>query len=170
MKKEGIRYLLLVFLFIFFIYVTNRRFEKIDDKIASYTEFSENKIDSLQGVIDSLNVSAHGITATMYNPLKGQTDSTPNQLADGTYIRIDRASEYNYIAVSRDLLKSNGGLFEMGDIVFVYGAGHKNGMYQIRDKMNLRFKKRIDFLETPNTTYYKYSNVRIKKLIEKIRS
>jgi hypothetical protein len=122
-----------------------------------------NRIDRLEGTVDSLNISSR-VTATMYHPVRGQTDDTPNQLADGTYIRIERASQYNYIAVSRDLLRKNGGRFEMGDLVFVLKAGHKSGVYQIRDKMNKRFKNRIDFLEAPNTPNYKYTDVLVKKV------
>lgn len=128
-----------------------------------------NRIDNLEGKIDSLNISSK-VTATMYHPVRGQTDNTPNQLADGTYIRIERASNYNYIAISRDLLKKNGGQFKMGDLVFILGAGHKSGIYQIRDKMNVRFTNRIDFLESPNTPNYKYTDVQVTKVPVTMRS
>lgn len=170
MKKDGLRYLLLVFLFIFYIISVNNKFKRIDKKISKYINFTEQKIDSLESVIDSLNISTHGVTATMYHPVTGQTDNTPNQLADGTYIRIERASKYNYIAVSRDLLKKNGGKFKMGDLVFVFGAGHKSGIYQIRDKMNKRFNNKIDFLESPNTPSYKYTDVQVTKVPLTMRS
>ena len=45
------------------------------------------------------------VTVTMYQPVQRQTDSTPNILADGTRIRTQEASNYKFIAVSRNLLK-----------------------------------------------------------------
>ena len=57
------------------------------------------------------------MTVTMYHPTRGQTDSTPNILADGTRIRIHKASEYKYIAVSRNLLRRWGGWLDYGDFV-----------------------------------------------------
>ena len=40
------------------------------------------------------------VTVTMYQPLRWQTDSTPNILADGTRIKTEQASNYKYIAYS----------------------------------------------------------------------
>ena len=44
------------------------------------------------------------VTVTMYEPVRYQTDSTPNILADGTRIRVQKASEYRFIAVSLSLI------------------------------------------------------------------
>ena len=56
-----------------------------------------------------MNVTEFEVTVTMYNPTKGQCDSTPNITADGTRINPKKASSYRYIALSRDLLSRWGG-------------------------------------------------------------
>ena len=66
---------------------------------------------------DTFGVLEFDVTVTMYNPSVGQTDSTPNETADGTIINPERASEYRYIALSRDLLRRWGGPFNYGDYV-----------------------------------------------------
>ena len=46
---------------------------------------------------------------------------------------------------------------ESCDTVYVE-AGHKTGYYIVRDAMNKRFKKKIDFLESVGTSAYRYEN------------
>ena len=103
------------------------------------------------------------VTVTMYQPIRGQTDSTPNILADGTRIRTQEASDYKFIAVSRNLLKRWGGWLDYGDFIFLRGTEGKDGMYQVRDSMNARFVNRIDILESPGTKPYKFTSAQIVK-------
>ena len=105
----------------------------------------------------------HKVTVTMYHPVSGQTDDTPNITADGSIIRINNASEYRYIAVARNMLIRNGGFLNFGDYVWL-DAGKKSGVYQVRDVMNRRFVNRIDILETPGTIPYKYSEASIRRI------
>lgn len=75
------------------------------------------------------------VTATAYTSHVGQTDSTPNIAAWGDRLKPGM----KVIAVSRDLLK-------------VYGLKHKQkvrikglkGEYLVLDKMNKRWRKKID--------------------------
>jgi|TARA_B100001964_G_scaffold156095_1_gene171506 3D (Asp-Asp-Asp) domain-containing protein len=107
------------------------------------------------------------VDVTMYHPVTRQTDSTPNILADGTRIRVQKASEYKFIAVSRNLLRRFGGFLDYGDFVLLKGTkGHKDGVYQVRDTMNKRFVNRIDVLESPGKKPYKYANAEIYKLTD----
>ena len=103
------------------------------------------------------------VTVTMYEPVSYQTDSTPNILADGTRIRVHKASEYRFIAVSRNLLKRHGGWLDYGDFVILKGTNHKDGVYQVRDTMNKRFVNRIDILESPGVRPYKFDKASIVK-------
>ena len=103
------------------------------------------------------------VTVTMYEPVSYQTDSTPNILADGTRIRVHKASEYRFIAVSRNLLKRHGGWLDYGDFVILKGTNHKDGVYQVRDTMNKRFVNRIDILESPGVQPYMFSEAKIVK-------
>ncbi|MDM8565896.1 hypothetical protein QUF74_09615 [Candidatus Halobeggiatoa sp. HSG11] len=74
------------------------------------------------------------VTATAYNSVPGQTDSTPDIAAWGDRLKPGMKA----IAVSRDLLAK--------------GLGHNakvkidgfNGTYVVLDKMNKRWKNKID--------------------------
>jgi len=113
--------------------------------------------------LDEYKIKETNVTVTMYQPLRSQTDSTPNILADGTRIRTQEASDYKFIAVSRNLLKRFGGWLDYGDFVLLYGTFTKDGFYQVRDTMNPRFVDRIDILESPGVKPYKYEKAKIVK-------
>ncbi len=104
------------------------------------------------------------VKVTMYQPVPRQTDSTPNILADGTRIKVREASNYKYIAVSRNLLKRWGGFLEYGDWVLLRGTDHKDGVYQVRDTMNKRWVNRIDILESEDVDQYMFPQAEIIKL------
>ena len=111
-----------------------------------------------------LNVSkkaVYKVVATMYYAVESQCDSDPFITACMYKINPKKASEHKWIAVSRDLLKINGGKFVYGQKVRIVGAGKKSGIYTIADTMNKRFKNKIDILETEGTPLYKYNNVKI---------
>ena len=110
-----------------------------------------------------MNVTEFEVTVTMYNPTKGQCDSTPNITADGTRINPKRASSYRYIALSRDLLSRWGGPFNYGDYVIIEGTGKDDGVYQVRDTMNPRFTKRVDILKSKGSRKFKYNSVKLYK-------
>ena len=103
------------------------------------------------------------VIVTMYQPVRGQTDSTPNILADGTRIMTHEASNYKFIAVSRNLLKRFGGWLDYGDFVLLWDTDGKDGVYQVRDTMNPRFVNRIDILESPGVKPYKFEEAKIIK-------
>jgi len=110
-----------------------------------------------------MNVTEFEVTVTMYNPTKGQCDSTPNITADGTRINPRKASSYRYIALSRDLLSRWGGPFNYGDYVIIEGTGKDDGVYQVRDTMNPRFTKRVDILKSKGSRKFKYNSVKLYK-------
>jgi len=102
---------------------------------------------------DSTTITVY---ATMYHPVLGQCDASPDITADQSKIPdIDSCSHLCWIAVSQDLLWFNNGPIRYGDTVYVE-AGHKTGYYIVRDAMNRRFKKKIDFLESVGTEAYRY--------------
>ena len=106
------------------------------------------------------------VDVTMYRPNVRETDSTPNITADGTRFRISKASDYKYIALSRNLLKRWGGPFDYGDFILIKGTedGHKDGVYNVRDTMNPKYVNYVDILESKNVKPYKYENVHIYKM------
>ena len=136
----------------------------------NYKEFHKDSVrtlnsenERLSALVEEFKLEGMEVTVTMYHPVRSQTDSTPNILADGTRIRVHKASEYRFIAVSRNLLKRHGGWLTYGDFVLLKGTNHKDGVYQVRDTMNKRFVNRIDILESPGVTPYKFSEAKIVK-------
>ena len=137
------------------------------------TKFLNDKNIQLQSLVDEnkrlaeklyeYETEGMHVTVTMYQPVRNQTDSTPNILADGTRIRTHSASDYKFIAVSRNLLKRHGGWLDYGDFVLLKGTITKDGIYQVRDTMNKRFVNRIDILESPGVKPYKCERARIIK-------
>ena len=138
------------------------------------TMFLEDKNKQLQSVVrdnielkqklDKYETEGMNVTVTMYEPVRYQTDSTPNILADGTRIRVHKASEYRFIAVSRNLLKRHGGFLDYGDFILLKGTNQKkDGVYQVRDTMNKRFVNRIDILESPGVQPYMFQEAQIVK-------
>ena len=107
---------------------------------------------------DTWGVLEFDVTVTMYNPHVGQTDSTPNETADGTIINPKRASEYRYVALSRDLIARWGGPFNYGDYVMIKGTNGYDGVYQVKDTMSPKFINRVDILRTGGSKWFKFDN------------
>ena len=135
------------------------------------TEFYSNEVDKLLESNDKLHTELeqfyqYGIevNVTMYQPVYPQTDNTPNITADGTKIRISKASDYKYVALSRNLLKRWGGPFDYGDFIYIRGTKDKDGVYNVRDTMNPKFVNYVDILESVSVKPYKYENVHIYKM------
>tara|TARA_R100000030_G_scaffold5936_1_gene4034 strand:+ start:105 stop:731 length:627 start_codon:yes stop_codon:yes gene_type:complete len=135
------------------------------------TEFYSNEVDKLLESNEKLHTELeqfyqYGIevNVTMYQPVYPQTDMTPNITADGTKIRISKASDYKYVALSRNLLKRWGGPFDYGDFILIKGTKDKDGVYNVRDTMNPKFVNYVDILESTNVKPYKYENVHIYKM------
>ena len=133
--------------------------------------FYSNEVDKLLVENDKLHNDLsefykYGVEVdvTMYQPTLYQTDDTPNITADGTKIRIKRASEYKFVALSRNLLKRWGGGFDYGDFIYIKGTKDKDGVYQVRDTMNPKFVNYVDILESVTVKPYKYENVHIYKM------
>ena len=120
------------------------------------------EIKDLLERIDSIPVPIP-VKATMYHPVEAQCDDTPLITADGSRICPINVSDWNWIAVSQDLLKKNGGVFDYGDQVYVSGT-HRDGIYTIHDCMNKRKTNQIDILESIGTSQYKYDQIEIYAL------
>ncbi len=131
-----------------------------------YTSLMDTIKEENVALIDQLaELRSEGmpVIVTMYQPVRGQTDSTPNILADGTRIRTEKASKYKFIAVSRNLLKRFGGWLDYGDFVLLRGTGGKDGVYQVRDTMNKRWVNRVDILESVGVKPYKFTEASLHR-------
>ena len=120
--------------------------------------------EKLESLISEHKLEGMEVTVTMYHPVTRQTDSTPNILADGTRIRTQEASNYKFIAVSRNLLSRWGGWLNYGDFILLKGTDNKDGVYQVKDTMHPRWVNRIDILESPGTKPYMFPDAEIVKL------
>ena len=131
-------------------------FNKMLDKTRTELFALQEKVH--QNSQDTWGVLEFDVTVTMYNPHVGQTDSTPNETADGTIINPNRASEYRYVALSRDLIARWGGPFEYGDYVIIKGTTGYDGIYQVRDTMASKFINRVDILRTEGSKHFRFEN------------
>ena len=120
--------------------------------------------DSLKIRLDNIFEYGIEVDVTMYRPTRRETDSTPNITADGTKIKISEASRYRFVAVSRNLLERWGGFLNYGDFVLLKDAGHKDGIYRVKDTMNARWVNVVDILESPGTDPYKFENASLTLL------
>jgi hypothetical protein len=136
-------------------------------------QFYNSQLDNQTVVIETLRSELkefykYGVEVdvTMYRPTRRETDSTPNITADGTRISISKASDYRFVALSRNLLKRWGGPFDYGDFILIKGTpnGHKDGVYNVRDTMNPKYVNYVDILESTDVKPYKYTNVHLYKM------
>jgi len=161
--KNKLIYILAMVIVLFNGYVWTEIFD-------NYKEFHKDSVreltlenERLKSIVEEFKLEGLDVTVTMYHPVRSQTDSTPDILADGTRIRVHKASEYRFIAVSRNLLKQHGGFLEYGDFIILSGTGQKDGVYQVKDTMNKRWVNRVDILESPGTKPYKIDTAKIMK-------
>ena len=99
------------------------------------------------------------VTATVYNAVPAQTNSDPSHTASMFKLDLSNPYKHRIIAVSRDLLIK----FPMGTKVRVSGTKY-DGVYVVEDKMNKRYKKRIDILINVDMKIGKWDNVVITKI------
>lgn len=111
-------------------------------------------------LLTSSNPKGVKVTATIYHAVPEQTDSTPDRTATMFKIDLNNPRKHNIIAVSRDLEALG---FEMGTQVIVSGAGDLDGIWNIEDRMNERWTRKIDFLVNKTRKGGKWNNVIIKK-------
>ena len=134
--------------------------------------YSNKIIDNLWDEINVLKQNSYSecyeiqsfdVTVTTYNPTTYQTDSTPNELADGTKIKPWLATKYRYVALSRDLIARWGGPFEYGDYIIIEGTDGWDGVYQVRDTMNPKWTNRVDILTTNSS--FKFTDVKMYRYV-----
>jgi 3D (Asp-Asp-Asp) domain-containing protein len=107
---------------------------------------------------------AIAVSATCYWPSAAQCDKSFNATATGAEINVAHPDEHRWIAISRDILKQG---FKMGDTVEVRGTWLYDGPWVIQDKMNKRWKNKIDFLIHPKQRGGNWKNVTLSKYSRK---
>ena len=99
------------------------------------------------------------VTATVYNAVPEQTDSTPFTTASGALINKDCPEGHRWVAVSQDMLKRG---YKFGLCIEVSGAGNLDGLWEIQDVMNKRYTNSIDFLVENSRKLGKWKGVKIR--------
>ena len=162
MIKENLSVLLYILPALIVTYHASNLLDERHEEIMSLNK----QVWELQTNCDSqyTNKISYNVTVTTYNPTQEQTDSTPNITADGTKIKTWRATEYRYVALSRDLISRWGGPFEYGDYIVIEGTGKWDGIYQVRDTMNPKWTNRVDILTT--NSKFKYNNITMYKYVD----
>ena len=162
MFKENLSILLYVLPALIVTYHASNLMDERHEEIMSLKE----QVWELQNNCDTqyTNKISYKVTVTTYNPTKEQCDNTPNITADGTRIKPWRATDYRYVALSRDLLDRWGGPFNYGDYIVIEGTGGWDGIYQVRDTMNPKWTNRVDILTT--NSRFKYDNITMYKYVD----
>ena len=102
------------------------------------------------------------VTVTIYHAEPKQTDSTPFITASNQVIDSINPAGHRWIAVSRDLEPLG---FTFGACVLIEGIRSDiDGEWQVQDRMNKRWKKRIDLLVNKNMKYGKWNNIKLTLL------
>ena len=143
-------------------YYANDNINNLLNNINTLNE--EIKVLKQNGYCENYKIQSFDVTVTTYNPTRAQCDNTPNQTADGTIIKPWKATDYRYVALSRDLLSRWGGPFEYGDYIVIEGTDGWDGVYQVRDTMNPKWVKRVDILTT--NSMFKYTDVKMYKYVK----
>lgn len=114
------------------------------------------------------------VSATIYNPTRGQCGPQPLITADGSKIDLQKLEkrELKWIAISPDLKK----VYPLGTKVRLecdiccgsHKVKHFSGIYEIHDLMSPRWKKKIDLLvhpkHNPDYPHGNYYRIRMEKL------
>ena len=93
--------------------------EKTKDIYKKQLEESTQENAELKKELNKFKQFGLKVDVTMYRPTRIECDNDPNILADGTKIKIKHASKYQYVAVSRNLLKRWGGFLKYGDFILL---------------------------------------------------
>ena len=139
-------------------------FTKLSEKTWEENKMLREKVSELE--TRYTNKIAYQVTVTTYNPTIYQCDDTPHITADGTHFKTWRATEYRYVALSRDLLSRWGGPFEYGDYIIIEGTQDRDGVYQVRDTMNPKWTNRVDILTTNDR--FKFENITMYKYVDEL--
>ena len=99
------------------------------------------------------------VTATVYNAVPEQTNSDPSHTASMFKIDMSDHGKHRIVAVSRDL-ESLG--FTLGKRILVTQACEMNGIWYIEDRMNKKYKKKIDFLVNDSIKFGLWNHVKIQ--------
>ena len=102
------------------------------------------------------------VTVTIYHADPKQTDSTPFITASNKTIDSINPAKHRWIAVSRDLEPLG---FTFGACVYIEGISEElDGEWEVQDRMNKRWKKRVDLLVNKDRMCCRWDNIKLTLL------
>lgn len=103
--------------------------------------------------------------ATVYHAKHNQCNTDIQHTASLFKLNLNDPESHKIIAMERSMMKQYG--LHYGDLVKIEGTDSRDGIYQIQDTMNKRFKgkHKIDILINNNSTIGKWNNIKIYKLL-----
>lgn len=103
--------------------------------------------------------------ATVYNAVPSQCNADCYHTASMYEIIPERIEQDRILAMERTMMSQFG--IAYGDSVLVQGAGRYDGVWQVQDTMNKRFRgqHKIDFLVPDNVRHGKWTEVKVYKKI-----
>ena len=110
-------------------------------------------------LIYGISFSQDRVIASVYNAVAEQCNEDYLNTAFMFHLGTQGHFKHRIIAVSRDLLVK----YPNGSKVLLKGTKY-DGVYTVRDKMNKRFKKRIDILIDSHMPIGFWRDVTIKKI------
>lgn len=124
------------------------KIEENDEKLTWHLKAPDRTIkDIAETEPEQTPTATFTVSASIYHPVPGQTDSTPYITADGSRINKKNPKKHRWIAVSRDLHSRWGGDISYGDSLQITGVSDElDGLYVVRDVMNRRIRNQIDIL------------------------
>ena len=110
-------------------------------------------------------VDSHTL-ATVYNAIPAQCNGDFGHTASMFTLNLDDVLSHRIIAMERTFMAKLG--LKYGDIVKIKGTNGYDGVWQIQDTMNKRYKgmNKIDILVPNNITKGQWDNVKIYKLTD----
>lgn len=143
--------------------------ENISEKKSIKNSISKDKIKDTKKISEKKetrrkkDIKVVKVTVTIYNPISSQTDNSPLITADNSKIHLGKlkTGRLKWIAVSRDLI--NKGIVDFGSEVRIYSNIKEiDGIYEVHDIMNSRFRKRIDILKPTGHKKGKWEDIKIE--------
>lgn len=133
---------------------------------ARYNDVIENKKEIINP-INYWKLIATDVETTVYNAVPAQCNKDFGYTASMFYLDLYDVEAHKIIAMERTFMKEFGLVY--GDVVKIEGTGKYDGIYQIQDIMNKRFKgqHKIDILVNESIKYGKWQNVKLYILNDK---
>lgn len=101
---------------------------------------------------------------TVYHAKKSQCNDDVQNTASMFMLNLNNPESHKIIAMERTMMKQYG--LRYGDLIKIEGTGERDGVYQLQDTMNKRFKNKhkVDILINDGSQIGKWNNVKIFKL------